>query len=334
MAEAACGRKDEKKSDVVSMSPWEQHSAVINLPRFDYNAPSSLVKNSHSGFLITCTIKREKSATKEAISILHKFVGPFNKGDYDCSKNPDEDSTCKRRKVCAEDTGEECLDMKETESVSGDGKVPSSVQVETDKDGVTGLSLVKLTRNGLLLLTFPSNMAPDTVNIVSNIIQSFESGTVSSPVWCHRIFPIQATCSLNEKELQEVVSMLVKKFVASKQDKLERPLKFAVGFNRRGIEETTFVKGNSNDPNAFSLLDRNKCFAIVASAVNHVVEDSIVDLRSPELSVLVELLPLSGVPNGSVIVAVSVLPRNLVSTKPRLCIKALTSNTKEGSVAP
>lgn len=43
--------------------------------------------------------------------------------------------------------------------------------------------------------------------------------------WCHRIFPIQATCSLNEKELQEVVSMLVKKFVAAKQDKLQRPLK-------------------------------------------------------------------------------------------------------------
>jgi len=43
--------------------------------------------------------------------------------------------------------------------------------------------------------------------------------------WCHRIFPIQATCSLNEKELQEVVSMLVKKFVAANQDKLQRPLK-------------------------------------------------------------------------------------------------------------
>lgn len=53
-----------------------------------------------------------------------------------------------------------------------------------------------------------------------------------------------------------------------------------------------------------------------------------------QLSVLVELLPLSGVPNGSRIVAVSVLPSNLVSTKPRLCIKALTSNTKEASLAP
>ncbi|TKY50761.1 tRNA acetyltransferase TAN1 [Spatholobus suberectus] len=328
MTEAAGGRTDEE-----GMSPWEQHSAVINLPRFDYNAPSSLLRNSHPGFLITCTIKREKSATKEAISILRKFVGPFNTGDYDCSKNPEENGTSKRRKTCTEDTGEECLDIKEAESASGDGKLVSPVKAETDKDGVTGLSLVKLTRNGLLLFTFPSTTLPDTVNIVSSIIQALESGSVSLPVWCHRIFPIQATCNLNEKELQEVVSMLVKKVVAAKQGKLERPLKFAVGFNRRGIEETTFVKENSNDSKAFSLLDRNKCFGVVASAVNHVVKDSVVDLRSPELSVLVELLPLSGVPNGSTIVAVSVLPRNLVSTKPRLCIKALTSNTKEGSVA-
>lgn len=43
--------------------------------------------------------------------------------------------------------------------------------------------------------------------------------------WCHRIFPIQATCCLKEKELQEVVSALVKKFVADKQNQLGRPLK-------------------------------------------------------------------------------------------------------------
>lgn len=47
-----------------------------------------------------------------------------------------------------------------------------------------------------------------------------------------------------------------------------------------------------------------------------------------QFSVLVELLPVSGVPNGSLVVAVSVLPQNLVNTKPRLCIKALVSDSK------
>lgn len=282
------------------MKPWEQHSSVIRLPRFDYNAPSSLLTHSHSAFLITCTIKREKSATKEAINLLHKFlIDDSSNNDTD-----DGDTISKRRR----------LDNKD-----GGGEV------------TTDLSLVKLIRNGLVLFTFPKDTFFDTVPIVSNIIQALETGKITLPLWCHRILPIQATCSLNEKELQEVVSVLVKKFVDANQDKLGRPLKFAVGFNRRGIEETKSAKENLNGSN--SLLDRNKCFEIVGTAVNSVVKDSVVDLRSPELSVFVEVLPLSGVPNGSIVVAVSVLPSNLVSTKPRLCVKALNSNTKEGSVA-
>lgn len=284
------------------MKPWEQHSSVIRLPRFDYNAPSSLLTHSHSAFLITCTIKREKSATKEAINLLHKFLND----DSSNNDNDDDDDTISKRRR---------LDNKD----GGGGEV------------TTDLSLVKLIRNGLVLFTFPKDTFHDTVPIVSNIIQALESGKITLPLWCHRILPIQATCRLNEKELQEVVSVLVKKFVDANQDKLGRPLKFAVGFNRRGIEETKSAKENLNGSN--SLLDRNKCFEIVGTAVNSVVKDSVVDLRSPELSVFVEVLPLSGVPNGSIVVAVSVLPSNLVSTKPRLSVKALNSNTKEGSVA-
>ncbi|GMN61885.1 hypothetical protein TIFTF001_030971 [Ficus carica] len=88
------------------------------------------------------------------------------------------------------------------------------------------------------------------------------------------------------------------------------------------------MKITKDTSTASNLLDRNSCFSTVAGAVKDVVPDSVVDLKSPELSVLVELLPLSGVPNGSLVVAVSILPQNLVSTKPRLCIKALVSNVK------
>ncbi|WVZ10647.1 hypothetical protein V8G54_015177 [Vigna mungo] len=80
-----------------TMSPWEQHALVINLPRFDYNAPSSLLRNSHSRFLITCTLSSRGFAAGDDIF--------------------------KRRKLI-DDAGEECLDSKETESAtadSGDG---------------------------------------------------------------------------------------------------------------------------------------------------------------------------------------------------------------------
>ncbi|KAK3023704.1 hypothetical protein RJ639_044005, partial [Escallonia herrerae] len=146
--------------------------------------------------------------------------------------------------------------------------------------------------------------------------------------WCHRIYPIQATCALNEKELWLVVSKLVHQFLNDRGQNLARPIKFAVGYNRRGIEETE-MKGrriSSSDSDAFPLLDRSKCLAVVAAAVKDAVSESVVDLNCPELSVLAELLPLSGVPDRSLIVAVSVLPNKVVRTKPRLCVKALVSD--------
>lgn len=67
---------EEKNEEVEKkmMSPWEQHSAVINLPRFDYNAPSSLLRNSHTGFLITCTIS---SVSSPFSSLLIHSLFPF-----------------------------------------------------------------------------------------------------------------------------------------------------------------------------------------------------------------------------------------------------------------
>ena len=54
-AEDASGSAHGGKAEE-GMTPWEQHAAVINLPRYDYAAPSSLLHESRSGFLITCPI--------------------------------------------------------------------------------------------------------------------------------------------------------------------------------------------------------------------------------------------------------------------------------------
>ncbi|KAL5140237.1 hypothetical protein HKD37_10G029951 [Glycine soja] len=258
----------------VGMNPWEQHSGVIKLPRYDYNSPSSLLfsspgrkalqKKQSLSFIRSIHYyysSMSVSICKKLVSLVMSIYNCFLQFvAYDSSNNPKEEGTSsKKRKLCTQDTADECFDHKDTESASANSAeddytmsmiLMAGVKAEGEKDGVACLSLVKLTRNGLLLLNFPSNTPPNTVNIVSNIIQALESGT------------------------------------------------FAVGFNRRGIEETTFAKEYSNDSNAFSLLVRNKCFGVVSSAVNHVVEDSVVDLRSPELSVLVELLPLSEYPLG------------------------------------
>ncbi|CDP21747.1 unnamed protein product [Coffea canephora] len=79
VAEKFVTAKTEEKAKELELKtkelkPWEQHSVVITIPRFDYNTSSSLLSHSHSGFLITCPIKREKSATKEAMSIFEKVM--------------------------------------------------------------------------------------------------------------------------------------------------------------------------------------------------------------------------------------------------------------------
>ncbi|GAB4848164.1 hypothetical protein Ancab_002831 [Ancistrocladus abbreviatus] len=316
---------EEEKGDgrEAMMKPWQQHASVISIPRFDYTAPSSLLHHSSSGFLITCPIKREKSATKEAISILEKYIAPYVSGFME---DPIDDKNVKKRKLCLVH-GESAETVDSEPSKDAD---LSSDKTEGDLEQKRTLSLVKLTRSGLLLFTVPKDNFLDVVDIVSDINQSLESGALKRPLWCHRIFPIQATCILNEKEVGATVSNLVLRFVNNKRNNLPKPVKFAVGYNRKGLEETPVKdsESDSDSSNSFALLDRNKCFALVAAAVKDAVSDSVVDLKSPEISILIELLPLSGVPNGSLVAAVSVLPKDLVSTKPRLCIKSIVSGSK------
>ncbi|XP_065029473.1 uncharacterized protein LOC135652460 [Musa acuminata AAA Group] len=300
------------------MTPWEQHAAVINLPRYDYAAPSSLLHESRSGFLITCPIKREKSATKEAISLLEEFVSCTSRSSETCST----EIPAKKRKLSIG------VDPENAESEEKNG-VNSVLEASgEDLKGRNILSLMKLTRSGLLLFTFPNNISCPVVGVVSNIFQFLRSGKLKPPLWCHRIFPIQETCVLEEKDLQLVVSKLMREYLGKDQEKLERTIKFAVGYNRRGIDETEMKSQKHTNKGSVgsTLLDREACFKVVAGAVKAVAKNSVVDLRSPEVAVLVELLPISGVPLGSLVVGVSVLPLEIVTTKPRLCVKSLVAD--------
>lgn len=72
MDSAECGGDGGPRK---TMTPWEQHSAVISIPRFDYSAPASLLQHSHSGFLITCTISNSsKTPSSELRSSVHAWL--------------------------------------------------------------------------------------------------------------------------------------------------------------------------------------------------------------------------------------------------------------------
>ncbi|CAI9096844.1 OLC1v1033073C2 [Oldenlandia corymbosa var. corymbosa] len=264
--------------------------------------------------------------------IFEKYILPLSDVNEEGSKSLDPKISTKRRRICG--STENVLDS-DTESKDGKCVLPGSQTESRTSDNETSsfLSLVKLIRSGLLLFIFPKDNGPAVVDIVSKIIESRESGSLKSPQWCHRIFPIQSTCNLEEKELHSVVSKLVQQFVTEERIKVAEPVKFAVGYSSRGIEENEMkrVHETSSGSNGSALLDRSKCFSIVAAAVKEVIPDSVVNLKCPEIAVLVEVLPLSGIPNERVMVGVSVLPQMLVSVKPRLCIKALVHDGKAGN---
>ncbi|XP_072984292.1 uncharacterized protein [Typha latifolia] len=318
------------------LPPWEQHAAVINLPRYDYGAPSSLLERSRSGFLITCPIKREKSATKEAFSLLKEYVSHTCGNDLENFDSCGTKVDARKRKVCSTVVDANSVRAiernKNTNILEPSGKTAESSLLSFDTNenanGISSLSLVKLTRSGLLLFTFPNNEFHHVVSMLSNLFCSLGSGKLKSPQWCHRIFPIQETCILLEENLQLVVANLFKEFLGDDKDKLDKPIKFAVGYNRRGIDETELKTKKNAGGTKTALMDRGHCFGVVAGAIKSVAKNAIVDLNSPEVAVLVELLPLSRVPLGSLVVGVSVLPVELVSTKPRLSVRSLVADSK------
>lgn len=55
-----------------------------------------------------------------------------------------------------------------------------STKSEAKVEKCSPISLVKLTRSGLLLFTFTKDISPDTVYIVKDIMQSLEARTLKS----------------------------------------------------------------------------------------------------------------------------------------------------------
>ncbi|KAF8765401.1 hypothetical protein HU200_008546 [Digitaria exilis] len=321
---------------IQELQPWEQHAAVINLPRYDYRASGSLLLRSHSGFLITCPIKREKSATKEAISILEEYIGHADCHVSEQAEPCDVKNAVKKRKLCSEtsENSEEAVTDGNSYSVSeSTGSIvessSSQSKMSENVEKPSNLSLVKLSRSGLLFFKFPSG-GLHVVEMLTEIFHSLRCGKLKSPQWCHRILPIQETCVLSEKDLHATVSKLFLDFSRNKGNQDDH-IKFAVAYNRRGIDETEVKpRKNTNEGSnqQETLMDREQCFKVVAAAVKSVFENSVVDLKSPEVAVLVEMLPVSGVPIESSVAGVSVLPAELISTKPRLCVRSLASDAK------
>ncbi|KAJ7566766.1 hypothetical protein O6H91_02G117600 [Diphasiastrum complanatum] len=360
-----------------SMAPWEQHAAVVVMPRFSYNAASNLLKQPRAGFLITCTIRREKSATKESMDLLREYIGR----PLEVIQAASDASAKSEAKACSisNETYIKIHHIKDnkpahiysvfTESISssevahtetGSGsrttgtftgistsvctsEVPSKkkemvVSLEhqniqaghggsdcsTVVDYASQFSLVKLATNGIIFLSIPEGASTDTVAVLCKILVDLEAGRLKPLKWCHRILPVQATCSLNRENLYKITLKLVKDFLNRVNMSKEFSLQFAVASNWRGVNvnqaNSDRVSGMSHNQ---TMLGKNECIEVVVEAVHEVTIQATVNLLEPQMVVIVELLPVAGLQSDTLCV-VSVLPGELMSTKPRLCIRSLS----------
>lgn len=84
-----------------------------------------------------------------------------------------------------------------------DGTSLSTANVDVGEKS-PALSLVKLTRSGLLLFTLPRSSCHDTVGIVANIVQSLETRSTSSPQWVV-YFMLSACFECNKRHFSQFI---------------------------------------------------------------------------------------------------------------------------------
>ncbi|CAM6088513.1 unnamed protein product [Calypogeia fissa] len=340
-----------------AMKPWEQHHAVISMPRFAYSPASVLKQNA--GFLVTCTFRREKSATKEILALIQEYMNLAEDGSqgHDGTVGNETGNIDERPVEVDEarpETGLIC-NSQEVKSVPGNvmenstenqpGNKPCVGKEDTERyypgenlavtapspsnrshedilnvDG-NEFSLVKLATMGVIYICTSRKPPVSVINIVSRIVKDVQTGVRAAPKWCHRIVPVQATCSMKREELRGVVSHLVKGHVRGHGPSFEHPINYAVAFNRRG---TDVANSCATDSSETTVLSRDECIKIVTSAVELVTTAVQVDLTSPQMVVNVELIPVAGA-QSCLMCAVSVLPGDLIVSKPKIHVKPLVA---------
>lgn len=257
---------------------------------------------------------------------------------------------------------EEPIAQEEKEARAGEGEEQTSkveVQGTTDDDGVTrnGLEvdnaatggdsvvgdqgsalnrssaaetkqqefhLVKLARNGMVYISISSRPPGDLVTFFAKILKDFHTRSRAAPRWCHRIFPVQATCVWSKEDVRSNVAVLVKEFIEGHSISSNNPLKYAVAVNRRGLDEKERTGDAAASTVSFGKLE---CIHAVTEAIQSLTPHISVDLTNPQMVVILEVLPLVRVETS--VCAVSVFPRELVVTKPKLVIQALAPPKKQ-----
>ncbi|MCO5615020.1 hypothetical protein L7F22_069308 [Adiantum nelumboides] len=310
--------------DVVrEKTPWEHHASAAGLRRFNYKAPSST--DSLRGFLITCPLDREKSATMEALPIITKHLKGLNtdskraQGSSQITDTVGQSKSACNESATSTSTSDPSAEKNLHEAASNLKR--SRAEFENSKsDDDRGIYISKLARKGIVSIFWEKNTTHDPVTILSEIFA--DKGERSSFRWCERMTPVQASCVYSTENLSALVTKLISEYLGESLPTEKQPLKYAVSFNRRGFEARKVDKSTNDES-----IDRMSCIHLVTTAMATVTPHTVVDLLTPQMVVIVEVIPFSGV-QGSPICGVAVLSGNLINTKNRLSVRPLLPRKK------
>lgn len=309
-------------------TPWEQHASAAGLPRYNYKALSST--RSLKGFLITCALDREKSATKEAMGILTKLFGSptvpktchsdgKNKGEL-VGQPPGDECGCTNSSIAHSPSNQIAKKQSHKDEMS-----LKRSRTEFEDSTADTIFLLKMAQKGIISIFWENSEYDDPVTMLMKVLADVENGSVSPLRWCQRMVPVQASCVYSRESFSALVTKLVMEYVGKFPPTETQPLKYAVSFNRRGFEarEVDGFRSSQNEGG----LDKMTCIHLVTAAVASVATHTTVDLGAPQMVVIVEVIPLAGVQIFP-ICGVAVLSGTLMNAKPKLSVKSLTSSRK------
>lgn len=328
-----------------------------SVARYNYSSQESL-QHGAQGFIVTCAFRREKSATKEAVALISQYLGlqqteahadeavPFTSATHSPAA-----AAAKASAVAAAATNSDpasdpsdtpiasCQYAFSITKLASSGIIMLQLNQQASQDikrhaseshDDSGQAVQQQDGSEALLA---SQVLPGVlpITVVRQIMDDLQAGTLATPEFCERIIPVQITCSMTQQALtsatQRLAKLHAKQAVEASGDQL---VKFAVAYKSRGSSNkakqgATIAPGS---PQQQGPANRQQVITLVAAAVEEAVLNAggtvHVDLKQPQVVILVEVLPISA--TSLSLCAISWVPASMTVQTPKLMIKPLVSS--------
>ncbi|KAK3247938.1 hypothetical protein CYMTET_42578 [Cymbomonas tetramitiformis] len=316
--------------------------------RFDYKGVEALLKGSQ-GFLITCSYRKEKSTTKEALELLTAYL-PASTNDRRWLLRP----------IKLSGNGAIFLRLSAAAPASKEGGGTANSEnicaSECAESSGAAAEVVSATSNDEVV---------DPVKIMRQIFADLQSSKRANPKFVQRIIPVQTTCLFQGSALETATSKLLEAqlpLLIQKSDDTSadtKPVRFAVLCKTRGADEGANAAQGNKGAEAMGkgavIKTMADCMMDACSpsthgdpisALAHKAVGASVDLKTPQVVLVAEVVQVVCRHDASAtqvaqtasgncqVCALSVIGDDLITNVPKVNMKSFakpqTKNTAGG----